>query len=183
MYVGTRPYQAIPFQWSMHVRDSDGGLRHSAFLDDGPGDPRERFITSLLEAVLPQGSIVTYSGYEERVIKDLAREFPRYEAPLLTLCDRAIDLLRIIRGSYYHPDFHGSFSIKSVLPALVPDLVYDDLDIPEGLAATAAYARLITGDVPQPEQSKIRESLLAYCARDTEAMVRIYEALMQARHP
>ena len=178
MYAGTRPYQAIPFQWSMHVRDSDGGLRHSSFLDDSPGDPRERFITSLLEAVPPHGSIVVYSGFEERVMKYLAREFPQYKAPLLGLCDRAIDLLRIIRGSYYHPNFHGSFSIKSVLPALVPDLAYDDLEIPEGLAATAAYARLITGSVPQPEQSKIRDSLLTYCARDTEAMVRIYEALL-----
>ena len=178
MYAGTRPYQAIPFQWSLHIRDTDGELSHNSFLDDGPGDPRERFITSLLETVPSQGSIVVYSGYEERVMKELAREFPRYEAPLLALCDRAIDLLRLIRGSYYHPDFHGSFSIKSVLPALVPDLAYDDLEIPEGLAATAAYARLIAGDVPQPEKAKIRKSLLAYCKRDTEAMVRIYEALL-----
>ena len=178
MYVGTRPYQAIPFQWSLHVRDSDGGLRHSSFLDDGPGDPRARFITSLLEAVPSQGTIVVYSGYEERMMKELAREFPRYETPLITLCDRAIDLLRLIRGSYYHPDFHGSFSIKSVLPALVPDLAYDDLEIPEGLAATAAYARLIAGGVPQSEKAKIRKSLLAYCERDTEAMVRTYEVLL-----
>ena len=178
MYVGTRPFQAIPFQWSLHVRDSDGGLRHSSFLDDGPGDPRERFVTSLLEAVPSQGSIVVYSGYEERMMKELAREFPRYETSLITLCDRAIDLLRLIRGSYYHPGFHGSFSIKSVLPALVPDLAYDDLEIPEGLAATAAYARLIAGGAPQSEEAKVRESLLAYCERDTEAMVRIYEALL-----
>ena len=178
MYAGTRPYQAIPFQWSLHIRDADGELSHNSFLDDGPGDPRERFITSLMDAVPSQGSIVVYSGYEERVMKELAREFPRYETPLLALCDRAIDLLRLIRGSYYHPDFHGSFSIKSVLPALVPDLAYDDLEIPEGLAATAAYARLIAGDVPQPEKAKIRKSLLAYCKRDTEAMVRIYETLL-----
>ena len=83
-----------------------------------------------------------------------------------------------IRGSYYHPEFHGSFSIKSVLPALVPDLAYDDLEIPEGLAATAAYSQLIAGDVPQSEKAKIRKSLLAYCNRDTEAMVRIYETLV-----
>ena len=178
MYVGTRPYQAIPFQWSLHVRDSDGELRHNSFLDDGPGDPRERFITSLLEAIPSHGTIVVYSGYEERIMKELAREFPRYETPLLALCDRAVDLLRLIRSSYYHPQFHGSFSIKSVLPALVLDLAYDDLEIPEGLAATAAYSQLIAGDVPQSEKAKIRKSLLAYCNRDTEAMVRIYEALV-----
>ena len=88
------------------------------------------------------------------MMKELAREFPRYETPLLALCERAVDLLRLIRGSYYHPDFYGSFSIKSVLPALVPDLAYDDLEIPEGLAATAAYARLIAGGVPQSEEAK-----------------------------
>ena len=178
MYVGTRPYQTIPFQWSLHVRDTDGNLGHSSFLDDGPDDPRERFITSLLEAIPSHGTIVAYSGYEERVMKELAREIPRYETPLLALCDRVVDLLRLIRSSYYHPEFHGSFSIKSVLPALVPDLAYDDLEIPEGLAATSAYARLATGDMPRSEEAKIRESLLAYCERDTEAMVRIYEALL-----
>ena len=178
MYVGTRPYQAVPFQWSMHVRESDGEIRHSSFLDDGPGDPRERFITSLLEAVPSRGAMVVYSGYEERVLKELAREFPEYETHLLALRDRAVDLLRLIRGSYYRPQFHGSFSIKSVLPALVPDMAYDDLEIPEGLAATAAYARLVTGDTPKSEEAKIREALLAYCERDTEAMVRIYEALL-----
>ena len=178
MFVDTRPYQIIPFQWSMHVLDSDGELIHNSFLDDDPGDPREHFITSLLDAVPSQGAIVVYSGYEEWVMKELARELPRYKAPLLALCGRAIDLLRVVRGSYYHPEFHGSFSIKSVLPALVPGLAYDDLEIHEGLAATAAYARLIAGGTPQSEKAKIRESLLAYCERDTEAMVRIYEALL-----
>ena len=93
-------------------------------------------------------------------------------------CERFVDLLRLIRGSYYHPDFHGSFSIKSVLPALVPDLAYEDLEIPEGLAAPAAYARLIAGGTPHPDEAKIMKSLLAYRERDTEAMFRIYEALL-----
>ena len=65
-----------------------------------------------------------------------------------------------------------------MLPALVPDLAYDDLEIPEGLAAAAAYARLIAGDLPESEKVEIREALLAYCQRDTEAMVRVYEALL-----
>ena len=178
IYVGTRPYQTIPFQWSLHVRDSNGGLRHSSFLDDGSGDPRERFITGLLAAIPSQGPIVTYSSYEETVMKGLAQEFPQYESRLLALCERVVDLLRLIRGNYYHPEFHGSFSIKSVLPALVPGLAYDDLEIPEGLAATAAYARLIAGGTPQSDGAKIREALLAYCERDTEAMVRVFEALL-----
>ena len=178
IYLGTRPFQTMPFQWSLHVRDSDGRLGHSSFLDDGPGDPRERFITSLLDAIPNQGAIVAYSSYEETVMKGLAQAFPQYESRLMALCDRVVDLLKLIRGAYYHPDFHGSYSIKSVLPALVPDLAYDDLEIPEGLAAAAAYARLIAGDIPESEKAEIREALLAYCQRDTEAMVRVYEALL-----
>ena len=178
IYVDARPYQTIPFQWSLHVRDSDGGLRHSSFLDDGPGDPRERFVASLLEAVPSEGTIVAYSSYEETVMRGLAQAFPQYESRLLALCERIIDLLQVIRGDYYHPDFHGSFSIKSVLPALVPDLAYDDLEIPEGLAAAAAFARLIAGDTPESDKTEIREALLAYCERDTEAMARVFEALL-----
>ena len=96
----------------------------------------------------------------------------------MALCERIIDPLHLIRGNYYHPDFHGNFSIKSVLPALVPDLASDDLDIPEGLAAAASYVRSIAGGTPQSDGAKIREALLAYCERDTEAMVRIFEALL-----
>ena len=178
VYAGTRPYQTIPFQWSLHIRDSDGGLRHSSFLDGDPGDPRERFITSLLEAIPSRGTIVAYSGYEKTVMKELAQALPQYEGRLLALCERVIDLLELIRSNYYHPEFHGRFSIKSVVPALVPDLAYDDLEIPEGLSAAAAYARLIAGDAPQSDRAKISESLLAYCERDTEAMVRVYEVLL-----
>ena len=86
MYAGTSPYQMIPFQWSLHMRDSDGGLRHSAFLDDGLDDPRERLIVALLEAMPPEGSIVVYSSYEARVLRELAQAFPQYEGPLLAPC-------------------------------------------------------------------------------------------------
>ena len=182
IYAGTSPYQMIPFQWSLHVRDSDGGLRHSAFLDDGLDDPRERLIVALLEATPPEGSIVVYSSYEARVLRELAQAFPQHEGPLLALCDRMVDLLRIIRESYYHPEFHGSFSIKSVAPVMAPGLAYDDLEVPEGMAAAAAHARLLTDDPPESERAAIREALLAYCERDTLAMVRVYEALLAVAH-
>ena len=178
IYPGTRPYQRVPFQWSLHVRDSDGRLSHRSFLDDGDDDPRERFVTSLLAAVPSEGSVVAYSSYEATVMKGLAEAFPQYESRLLALCERVVDLLRLIRGEYYHPEFHGSFSIKSVLPALVPGLAYDDLEIPGGLDAAASYARMIAGGAPQSDKAKIREALLAYCERDTEAMVRVFEALL-----
>lgn len=183
MYVGTRPYQRIPFQWSLHVRDEEGGLTHSEFLHDGDDDPREWFITNLLAAIPTQGSIVAYSSYEKSMLRELARDFPYYRTPLLALTGRVIDLLRVVRSEYYHPGFHGSFSIKSVTPVLVPDLSYDDLEIQEGTAASVSFTRLSAGDLQQAEAVEVREALLAYCERDTEAMVRVHEALLSEIHP
>ena len=179
IFVDTRPYQWIPFQWSLHVQDSEGSLSHRDYLHEGDDDPRRGFIESLLEAVPDTGSIVVYSNFEEQVLRQLAAEFPRYEAQLAALRERLVDLLQIVRDCYYHPEFHGSFSIKSVVPVLAPGLSYDELEIPEGRAASATYQRLLTDDVPPPEATKIRQSLLAYCAQDTEAMVRVYEALLK----
>ena len=178
VYVGTRPYQAIPFQWSLHVRDSSGQLRHDSFLNGDAEDPRERFAASLLEAVPSEGAIITYSSYEKTIMGQLAQAFPQHKDRLLALCDRVVDLLKLVRDNYYHPGFHGSYSLKSVLPVLVPTLGYADLEIQEGLAASASYARLIAGDTPESEKTEIREALLAYCRRDTEAMVRVYDALL-----
>ena len=96
----------------------------------------------------------------------------------MELCDRIVDLHRLVRGYYYHPEMHGSFSIKAVLPAVAPDLSYGDLEIVEGRAAAAAFSRSIAPDTPDDERIRIRGSLLSYCKRDTEAMVRVYDALV-----
>ena len=178
VYVGTRPYQRVPFQWSMHVLDADGRLSHASFLNGDAEDPRERFITGLLEAVPSEGSIVAYSPYEKTMMRELAEAFPHYKDGLLALCDRVVDLLKLLRGGYYHPGFNGSYSLKSVLPALVPDMGYADLDVQDGMAASMAYARMTAADASASEKASIRQALLAYCERDTEAMVRIYHALL-----
>lgn len=177
LYPGTRPYQQIPFQWSLHILDSSGRLTHHSFLNDDAKDPRERFIITLLEAIPRQGAIVTYSSYEKSILNALAHAFPLYRNRLLSLCDRMVDLLKLVRENYYHPDFNGSYSLKSVAPTLVPDLGYTDMEIQDGTAASIAYTRMIAEDTPETEKTSIREALLAYCARDTEAMVRVYEAL------
>ncbi len=177
LYIGTRPYERIPFQWSLHVLDESGRATHREFLNPDAEDPRERFAASLLDAVPDAGSIVAYSSYEKGVINGLAEALPRYRDDLLALIPRIVDLLKILRDNYYHPEFHGSFSIKKVLPALAPDMGYGGLAVQEGLEASAAYGRLVAGDVPEDEVAEMREALLAYCKRDTEAMVRVYEAL------
>ena len=177
-YAGTRPYQVIPFQWSLHVRDSAGNLGHASFLHDGSGDQRKAFTESLLDAIGSDGRILVYSGYEQTVMKQLAREFPQYEERLLALCDRLFDLLAVVSAHYYHPDFHGSYSIKAVLPALVHDVAYSDLEIQEGSVASAAFARMIAPDTEEPERERIRSALLDYCQMDTMAMVRILDTLL-----
>ena len=177
LYVGTRPYQTIPFQWSLHIRDADGGMTHREFLNGDADDPRERFVVSLLDAVPSQGSVVVYSSYEKTILTDMARLFPQYGSRLESLCDRLFDLLDVVRGHYYHPGFHGSYSLKSTLPALAPDMAYTDLEIQGGDVASIAYARMIAEDTLESEETQIREALLAYCKRDTEAMVRVLDAL------
>jgi hypothetical protein len=176
-YPGTRPYQVIPFQWSLHVRDLAGNLSHASFLHNGRGDPRETFSKSLLDAIGPEGTILAYSPYEQTIIRQLASEFPRYEKGLLALPDRLLDLLAVVRTHCYHPDFHGSYSIKAVLPALVPDMSYSDLEIQDGYIASAAFARMIAPDTEEPEREQLRMALLDYCERDTLAMVRLLGAL------
>ena len=177
LYPGTRPYQKIPFQWSMHIRDSAGNLAHKSHINNDAADPRERLATSLLQAIPADGAIITYSPYESVVIKDLAQQFPQYATRLLALRGRMVDLQKLLKANYYHPEFRGRYSLKSVLPAVAPDLDYADLDLSDGLAATAAYARMTAPGTPEPEKAQIRQSLLAYCQRDTEAMVRVYAAL------
>ena len=179
LYAGTRPYDAIPFQWSMHILDSRGGVEHRSFLNDDAGDPRKRLASALLDSLPHKGSIVTYSGYERQVVKGLAEALPHYADRLLALCDRMVDLLAIVKGNVRHPGFRGSYSLKSVLPVLAPDMDYGDLEIAEGITASASYMRMIDGDTSVSERDAIRQSLLAYCARDTEAMVRVYEALVR----
>lgn len=88
-----------------------------------------------------------------------------------------MDLLELVRKHYYNPDFHGSFSIKSVLPALVSDLDYSDLEVSDGMQASAAYAEIVQPETPDDRRSQLRESLLAYCKRDTEAEVRLLQTL------
>jgi len=178
LYPGTRPYDFIPFQWSDHVLDESGRLTHREFLHDGPDDPREPFTTSLLEALGDRGSIVVYSSFEASRIRELARAFPALADELSRVIEtRIVDLLQLVRQHCYHPLFHGSFSIKRVLPALVPGLDYSDLDISDGMTASLAYAEMRRPETDKQRHDFLKNSLLSYCKRDTEAEVRLLRTL------
>ena len=122
---------------------------------------------------------MTYSGYERRAVNGLAQAVPRHADRLLALCDRMVDLLAIVRSNVRHPGFRGSYSLKSVLPVLVPGMGYADMEIADGMTAATSYARMIGEDTSPGQRTAIRDALLTYCERDTEAMVRVYEALWQ----
>lgn len=176
-FAGTRPYQAIPTQWSNYIEAQDGDLRQEAFLATESADPREAFAVSLLASVGAAGSICVYSQYEQAILEGLAAALPHLKAELLRVIDRLWDLLPIIREHYYHPRFDGSYSIKQVAPALVPSLDYGDLEIQEGGVAAREFTRMVFEVTDWVERDRIRQALLEYCARDTLAMVEIRRAL------
>lgn len=180
LFKGTRPFQQIPFQWSDHVLHADGTLEHLEYLHDDRSDPRKAVVKTLLKALGSTGPIVVYSGFEERIIRSLASDLPDRSADLLPLVEtRIVDLLELIRAHYYHPGFKGSFSIKGVLPALVADLDYEDLEIREGGQAAAAFVELIDSATPESRRGELKGALRAYCRRDTEAMVRLFHRLRE----
>ena len=102
----------------------------------------------MIEALGSKGSVCTYSGYEKRVLHDLADALPERAEELLSIEARLFDLLPVVRNGYYHPEFRGSFSIKSVLPVLVPGMGYDDLAISEGQTAAVRYALALESVAP-----------------------------------
>jgi hypothetical protein len=183
---GCRPYDQVPVQFSCHVLSKDG-LKHYQWIADGPEDPRAAFARALITACAKAKTVVAYNASFERRCVDALREVvPGLRRELGSLSERTLDLLAIVRDHVYHPDFGGSFSIKDVLPALIPTLGYDDLEIRDGGTASSALERLLLeSDSFSPgESDALKNHLLRYCERDTQAMVRLHQRLSQlARIP
>lgn len=179
LWKGMRPYQQIPFQFSAHVLSKKMELTHRDFIDLSGNDPSEAFAASLIEATGDKGPIFVYNAaFETGRIKELAARFSRRRKRLLALIDRVVDLLPIARDYYYHPSQEGSWSIKQVLPAVAPDLRYDELDgVQDGSAAMAAYVEAIATETTDERRDAIKRQLREYCRLDTYAMVRIWQAL------
>jgi hypothetical protein len=177
-YAGTRCYDAIPFQFSMHTEEEDGSVSHREFLWTEAGDPRRPLAEALLDACGDDGPICVYSGFERRVIRALSRELPDLCDALDALLARLWDLLKVVEANYYHPDLHGSFSIKQVLPVLVPEMSYEDLAIADGREASVAYQNSLDCDDPA-EHRRIHDALREYCRQDTLAMLALRRALAE----
>jgi hypothetical protein len=179
LFDGTRPYEQIPFQFSLHIICKAGAKpEHRKFLAEGRNDPRSEFMRQLKSAVEPSGSIVVFNApFEKGRMKECAEVLPEYKSWVAGVNRRVVDLLIPFRGfNFYHPDQCGSASMKQVLPALTGK-DYKNLEIQEGETASREFLRVTFTDVSESERKRVRRALEKYCGQDTEGMVWILDAL------
>lgn len=179
-YEGVKPYQQIPFQYSLHIEDGINCI-HKEFLGPWDSDPRRELAENLIKDIPEEGSILAYNrSFERGVINKLAALYPDIEKELTSISERISDLmLPFQKRWYYHPEMKGSYSIKKVLPALVPEMEKAYAELPgvkNGGEASTIWLYLSTSKNAE-EQEKIRQGLLEYCKLDTLAMVKILEIL------
>ncbi|AZL54870.1 DUF2779 domain-containing protein [Aliarcobacter skirrowii] len=182
-FKGVSPYSQIPFQYSLHIEHEDGRLEHKEFLAKDGVDPREEIAKRLVEDIPSNVTVLAYNmGFEKGVIRKLANLFEQYSHGLMAIHDNCKDLMIPFQNKdYYHPNMKGSYSIKYVLPSLVPEFenAYKELDlIHNGGEAMEAFANLSKIDDVKLKQ-RYRDSLLEYCKLDTLAMVKILEKLKE----
>ncbi len=179
-FLGMRPFDQLPFQWSLHVqRQPEAVPEHYEFLATNVGDPRREFITSLCGALGESGSIVVYAAFESQRLSELAAWLPEFAERIKQIQCRLWDLLPVVRDHVYHAAFAGSYSLKAVLPALVPAMTYEGMAVANGQHAGLAWESLVRGELDQSERERTRKALLDYCGQDTLALVRLLERLRQ----
>ncbi len=184
LFDGTRPFQQIPSQFSLHLIESEGApLQHFEFLAKEGQDPREDLIQHMIRYIPGNGCVLAYNmAFEKSVIRNLASDFPAYEESLMTIHDNILDLMSPFQKRYFYTKaMEGSHSIKYVLPAMFPDdpdLSYDNLGlVHNGGEAMSAYLSL--PNLLESDRLELRQALLAYCKLDTLAMVKIWERLRE----
>jgi hypothetical protein len=174
IWPGTRPYAAVPIQWSCHIEEEGGRLRHEEFLDLSGEPPMRHLAQKMIECLGESGPVLMYTSYEKGVIEGLAERFPDLARPLQAIVERLFDLHPVVKDHYYHPKMLGSWSIKAVLPCMAPDMDYAQLEgIAEGMAASDGFLEAIDPQTDMLRKVELEEQLLRYCRFDTEAMVAI----------
>ena len=172
---GTRPYQQVPFQFSLHVQQEAGAEpEHFEFLAEPGVDPRRELVERLLDLIPEDGCVLTYNQtFEKGVLRELALLYPNLAAAIEARLENVRDLMVPFRKrDVYRWQMRGSYSIKEVLPALVPDLSYSGMEIADGMAAMQVYHDMCAL-TPGAELDRLRAAMLEYCRLDTLAMVRV----------
>ena len=169
-WVGTRPYQQVPFQFSVHIEEADGAVTHHEFLSLDGADPRRSCAVALMAAIPEDATVIAYNApFEKGVLHELAVIFPDLKDGLLNMAQRTVDLLPVTRNHWYHRDQRGSWSIKAVLPTMT-SLDYSSLDVKDGTGAQEAYLEAIRPDTSDERRTFLSDGLKEYCAQDTWAM-------------
>ncbi len=182
IWKGCSPFGKVPVQFSVHMLAQDGQVSHRAHLADGEGDPRPGVAAALVGALDGAATVLAWHApFEKQCIGNLAEARPEHSAALLRARDKVEDLLPVVRNHVYHPGFHGSFSIKDVVPALLPEMSYDGLEVSDGQVASFLLERLLCRpeELPATERATLREQLAAYCKHDTAVMVELFRFLQQ----
>ncbi len=178
-WTDTRPYEAVPVQWSCHIDDGSGDgthqrMRHEEFLDLSGDRPMRRLARQLVECLGDAGPVITYTSYEKQVLNGLIKHCPELERPLQRIIDRLFDLYPIVKANYYHPGMLGSWSIKAVLPTVSPLMDYARLEgISEGAGASDGFLEAIIPTTTPERKAELEKQLLRYCRFDTAAMVEL----------
>lgn len=180
LYADIAPYEAVPVQYSVHKCPGPGrDVEHYEFLSDPSRDCRKELAENLISTLGEAGSIVVYGSIEKTMLSNLANACPAFSGVITSLIGRTVNLERIFSTGFSHPDFHGSTSMKNVLPALVPEISYDALEIKEGNSAMAAFAYLALGTYKGEKADEVKKNLKAYCAQDTLALYKVHQRLIQ----
>lgn len=181
-WLGTRPNQSIPFQFSCHTQSEDGSISHAEYLHTESSDPRRGCALKLIDALRDGGEhnspiIAYHASVERKAIRELANRCPDLAPELEALEKRVVDLLPVVRDNYYHRDQRGSWSIKYVLPTLGLGIGYSDLEVADGMAAQESWIKMVRPETSEADAEAIRRQLLEYCQMDTFAMVKLLEHL------
>lgn len=178
---GHWPYRQVPFQFSVHKQERRaGGLVHEAFLASNNCDPCPGFVEKLVETLDKTGSVLVWNiAFENTRLNELKKDYPQYTREIESIQGRMVDLMMPFRKKHFYlPAMNGSYSIKNVLPVLVPEMSYDGLPINNGADASVAFCNL-RFEKDEARVKETRDALLKYCEQDTLAMVKILEKIKQ----
>lgn len=181
IYDGCTPYEQVPFQYSLHIlRVPDGELDHHEFLHTDPAiHPMKALAEALMKVIGNEGSIIVWNKkFEGKCHEELALLLPQYADIFHSYNQRLFDLMDVFSENHYvHHDFRGGYSIKDVLPVLVPEMSYKTLNIRDGSMAMNGWKAMMFEMTEQQEKDQMKHDLLKYCELDTLAMVKIFEVL------
>lgn len=179
LFDGNRPWEKLAFQYSLHIMDESGEVQHVEFLHQEATDPSAEIASRLAQDISEKGSIVVYhAGMEKGVLEYLRDRFPEHAEALQSIVDRLWDLELLFKNHYRHWKFGSKSSIKVVLPNLIPELSYKDLEIQEGGSASWSWIQMVESDDTEAKQV-IAKALRRYCERDTWAMVALLKLVME----